>query len=169
MTARRTPGQELGKVLEEVVFIPTPAMRKVKAAYLAATSENPLLVGQDPTAASVQQVTGDTRVSKWWSTPGFRDWFSNRDEFRQRVEYLANLALDTIEDILLDGEANASARNAAAKLMIEAAGKLPKGTSTEKYADEQISSMSKAELEQFIRRKAPQLLRDTGSGEVDSE
>lgn len=160
MTAKRTPGQELGKVLEEVVFIPTPAMRRTKAAYLAATEENPLLAGQDPTVASVQQVTGDTRITKWWSTPGFRDWFSNRDEFRQRVEYLANLALDTIEDILLDSEANASARNSAAKLMIEAAGKLPKGTEKERYADEQISSMSKKELEQFIRRKAPQLLGD---------
>lgn len=141
----------LAGILEEVVFIPTPPMRRVKAAYLAATAENPI-TNTDPSLEAALQVTGETRLRQWWSTPGFRSWFSNRDEFRQRVEYLANLALDAIEDILLDGDANPAARNAAAKLMIEAAGKLPKGAGQEKFADEHIQGMDRRQLEQFLRK-----------------
>lgn len=156
MSGRRPgPGSKLEGILEEVVFIPTPAMRKAKAAFVAAAEDNPILLQTSSeggtSLAAVQSVVGDSRLTKWWSTPGFRDWFNNKDEFRQRVEYLANLSLDTIEDILLDGDANPSSRMTAAKLMMEAANKLPKGGS-EKYLDAQIAEMGKRELEAYLRR-----------------
>lgn len=162
-------GQRLGAILEEVVFVPTPQMRKCKAAYLAATADNPM--SDNPSLELALQATGESRLRQWWSTPGFRSWFANREEFRQRVEYLANLALDAIEEILLDGDANATARNAAAKLMLEAANKLPRGTGPERFADDQINQMSKQQLEQYLRRNGvlPSGSRSQQASETDTE
>ena len=161
--SRRTPHeQRMMDAIEEIVFIPTQAMRRVKAAYLASTQDNPLFSGE-PTLAHVLQITNEPRMSQWWSVPGFRDWFRNGDEFRQRVEYLANKALDVVSEIMDQEDATPTARLNAAKLMIEAAGKLPRGGSGgEKFIDERIQEMNRKELEAFIRKAIPTVTPEGG-------
>lgn len=147
--------KKLGAVLEDIVFLPSPAQRKTKAAFWTVLNDNPIADKDHITMASVVHVTGDTRVHKWWGQEGFQEWFCNKDEFRQRLEYLAHLALDTVEEVLLDGEANANARMNAAKLMLEAARKMPDKNAKEQYLDESIHKMSKKELESYIKKALP--------------
>jgi hypothetical protein len=159
---------KLHAVLEEVTFIPTPQMRRTKANYWATLAENPVYDRETTTLASALEVTRDTRLSKWWSVPGFTPWFTNREEFRQRLEYLANLALDTIEEVLLDSDANANARMRAVQLALEAAAKMPGKSDNQKMLDDRVQKMGRAELEAFIRQHA-NLVGATPNSPLDTE
>ena len=171
---QRKPGRPKSKVdpdngiarllesgIQDLVFIPVPSHRRVKSAFWASINENPIL---DPASDGISlsmalQITGDTRLNKWWHLPGFVEWFVNKDEFRQRVEYLANLALDVAEEILLDRDSNPNARVNMTKLVIEVANKLPKNNKDDsKFLDARIASMSKEELEDFIRKQSKLLM-----------
>lgn len=137
----------------ELTYLPTPEQRKAKSAFWARFNENPIC---DPSQISLSialRFAGDNRISRWWPQTGFREWFQNSDEFRQRLEYLANLALDSIEHILADPRAQASAKVTAAKLVMEVARKMPPKHQAEKYADEKIGEMDRKQLEEFISRR----------------
>jgi hypothetical protein len=152
----RRDSQRLGALLQDVTLVPTPEQRKVKATYWTRLHDNPVYDRDTTTCASALEITGDTRVSRWWSLDGFQDWFANKDEFRARVEYLAHLALDTVEDVLLDQDANANARMKAVQIVLEAAAKFPtKASGEEKYLDARIQKMSQFELEAYIARSLP--------------
>jgi len=158
---RSSMDKKLEKTIMDLVYTPSHTERRVKAAYIASLEENPVL-GDQPTIASVSALTGDSRIAKWWSKPGFKEWFLNKDEFRQKVEYLATAALDTIEEIMADGDANPSSRIAAAKLMMEAARKLPKaGDNGGKFADDRINEMTQKELEIYIAKSLPAPKKDS--------
>jgi ABC-type branched-subunit amino acid transport system ATPase component len=97
-------------------------------------------------------------ISRWWSLPGFKEWFRNADEFRQRLEYLANLSLDALEYVLVDPKAQSSAKVNAAKLLMEVARKMPSKVAQERFLDEAIAGMSAKQLEEFVQKKSQQLL-----------
>jgi hypothetical protein len=120
------------------------------------------------TAANVQKIIPDSRLPRWWSMYGFREWFLNEDEFKQRLEYIAHLALDTLEQILTDPDANHSARVNAAKLAFEAASKMPQKWQKMGYLDDQIQKMDQSQLEQFIRQRSMGLV-SAGPQEDNSE
>lgn len=143
---------KLHSVLEDITFIPTPPMRQTKASYWAFLAENPVYDRDTTTLASALEITHDTRLSKWWPLPGFATWFCNREEFRQRLEYLANLALDTIEEVLLDSDANANARMRAVQIALEAAAKMPGKSDNQKMLDDRVQKMGRAELEAFLKQ-----------------
>ena len=146
----------------ELTYLPSPEQRKAKSAFWARWSENPLCEPQDISLALAARFTGsDRRLDRWWSQPGFREWFINQDEFRQRLEYLANLALDQAEEILaapMEIKGIAGAKVNAMKLILEAARKMPSRREVDKYLDEKIASMNKTELEEFIRKQSRKLI-----------
>ena len=160
---QKSTEKAINAAIADITFLPNPEHRKVKAAFWASYADNPLADSGQITLALAQQITSENRLKRWWSIPGFSDWFSNKDEFRQRLEYLANLGLDTIEEILLDPEANANARMNAAKLMLEAASKMPNKWNQEKFLDEQIQKMGARELEAWLKKRLP------SGKEADSE
>lgn len=146
--------KDINKILAaaqtDLVFTPTPDMRKAKASFWSRFAEAPALDGGPVTLAAAQQVATDKRLTKWWSIPGFQDWFQNKEEFKERLEYLADIALDSLESVLTDPDANPSAKVASAKLVLEAASKMPK-----KEADapaSRLETMSRNELEDYVRR-----------------
>lgn len=139
--------------VNELTYLPSPEQRKAKSGFWARFHENPLCDAQDITLAMALKVGGDGRVSRWWSEPGFRDWFRNADEFRQRLEYLVNLSLDTLEHVLVDPKAQGSAKVNAAKLLMEVARKMPPKGTTERYLDEKIAEMDRKQLEEYISKK----------------
>lgn len=146
----------IAELVQDLTFLPSPEQRKAKSAYWTIRAESAIRPDQ-VTLSDALHMTSDTRLKKWWNLPGFGDWFANREEFRQRIEYLAHLALDTAEEILVDRKANANARVSMAKLVIEAANRMPQKYSKEVYLDEKVSQMGKKELEEYIRR-ATQLI-----------
>lgn len=92
-------------VLEDMTFVPTPNMMKVKAKFY--TNWHGMKM---PTQADVMQITGVSTVKNWWTHPGFKDWFFNRDSVYTQLTYLKDLALKTAEDLLRDPDANSSAK-----------------------------------------------------------
>jgi len=142
--------------VDEITYDPTTPEREVKAAFWASFGDTP--INGELTLAVALQQTQDNRLNRWWSKPGFKAWFCNKDEFRQRVEYLANIALDTIQDILTNPDANPNARQNAAKLMIEVANKMPSRNAKERFIDGAIQEMGKKELDAYIARHQPKLV-----------
>jgi hypothetical protein len=146
--------KDINKILAaaqtDLVFSPTPDMRRAKAAFWSRFAEAPMVPSDTITLASIQNISSDKRLSKWWTLPGFAEWFQNREEFRERLEYLADVALDALEQVLTDPDANAGAKVNSAKLVLEAASKMPK-----KIEDSPVSrleALSRAELEDYVRR-----------------
>lgn len=160
---RKSSGQppqteRVTQVMDDLIFAPNGDQRAVKAAFWAKYASNPLTDIDKITAGIVQKIIPDSRLARWWSMYGFKEWFLNEDEFRQRIEYIAHLGLDALESILTDPDANASARVNAAKLALEAANKMPQKWQNTKYLDDHIQKMDQAQLEQFIRQRSLNLI-----------
>ncbi len=146
--------------LEVTVFSPTREMQQAKANYWSFFLTGDVSVSPRDTLESAQRYGRDSRIKEWWSKPGFRQWFSNKDEFRQRAEFLANNSLMHLEYILNDEKSKGSEKVAAIKLIMELSGKLKKADSAEQFADAKIAQMGREELEEFIRNKSRTLIDD---------
>lgn len=138
-------------------FNPTDAHRRAKTAFWSHFFDSGDVPPTDLNEATAARFSGYNEVIGWWSTPGFREWFSNGEEFRQKVEYVSNLALDVLHSVLSSESSRTGDRLAAAKMALEIAAKFPKSAPKEKYADDKIAEMGKAELEQFIQSKLKSL------------
>lgn len=146
------PVNIISAAASELIFIPTPSQRQVKARLVIKLAENPIIELGSLTLAEAQQLTGSSQLKDWWGRPGFKEWFLDQNEYRQRLEYLFSLALDAAEEILLSTDIKVQgARVAMIKLLAELANKTPKETQT-RYKDEAIAKMSQAELEAFLEK-----------------
>jgi hypothetical protein len=148
------------RAVDVVVFQPDEPQRRAKSNFWAHFATTDTLPPDHVSLATALKFGGDRRISQWWDLPGFQDWFSNKDEFRQRVEFLADLALDELYGIIKDKEFNGSAKVAAIKMLMEMGKKLSsKSADKDQYLDEKVSQMSKEELEKFIRSRTAKLLQ----------
>lgn len=142
-------------IRDSIIFNPTPNMRKAKAKFYSRT-DGVIGTPNNSSAAMVSKLIDEPAVIKWWGTPGFREWFFNSEESKERLEYLFMLALDTAENVLLDPDANASAKVQMIKVLSSLAGKDRKDN--EKLLDERIQKMDAAQLREYIKIQAPKLL-----------
>ena len=143
------------EVVGDLIFKPTYEQIQVKAAFWAKFSENPLVDSQSIDLPTVQRFVNDPRLEKWWIHYGFREWFLNEEEFVQRLQAIAFLALGTLEEVLSNPDANPSARVNAAKLAFEAANKMPqKWQKGPQYLDTDIQKMDQAQLENYLRQRS---------------
>lgn len=161
--------KDINKILAaaqtDLVFAPTPDMRRAKAAFWHRFADAPALDSGPVTLAAAQQIGADKRLSKWWSLPGFAEWFQNKEEFRERLEYLADIALDSLEQVLTDPDSNPSAKVASAKLVLEAASKMPKKDAEAPAS--RLETMSRGELEDYVRKNLKFLTSDPSPAKVD--
>ena len=161
--------KSLEAIKEDLVFLPSPNHRRAKSKFWSRYSD--LADGGEVSLASALQLTKEPQLAKWWNLPGFKDWFLNKDEARERLEYLWYLGMDAMEAIFLDPEANHNAKVNAFKQIASLAGKEP--NKNEKYADEDIQKMDAAKLKAYIIKNAPKLVgpkkeeegKDNGSDE----
>lgn len=144
-----------GRILQaasDLDFIPNPRQRMLKARFLTETRDYPTVDTYEVSCAEALRVTGDQRLTRWWKSPGFKDWFRGKNEYSTRVEYLCQLSLDTAEQILLTDDPRATnAKVALIKALMEAGGKVNRGKE-EKLIDEAISKMNRAQLATYIQR-----------------
>jgi uncharacterized protein (DUF924 family) len=144
----------IAEVSQDLFFRPSDSHRKLKSRFWIAFSDSPLQGAKAITPTMVARITGDHRVIKWWSMPGFKEWFTNADENRERLEFLFSLALDAAENILRNEDPKAQgARVNVIKAIAELANKLPERRVTPIYADEQIQKMDKNQLEEYLKRQ----------------
>jgi hypothetical protein len=143
------------EVVGDLIFRPSYEQVQVKAAFWAKFSANPLTDTQNIDLPTAQKFVNDPRLEKWWTHYGFKEWFLNEEEFLQRLQAIAFLALGTLEEVLMNPDANPSARVNAAKLAFEAANKMPqKWQKGPQYLDTDIQKMDQAQLENFLRQKS---------------
>jgi len=168
MPRKSTIHKELEAIISDVTFSPEPKHRMVKSAFWATVADNPLYNDHLAiNAAQVAYVTGDGRVSKWWSQEGFPAWFLNTEEFNQKKAYIAHLALDRLSDILSDPDTKESSMVAAIKLAMELDDRMPSKKETE-YADAAIGNMDVKQLEDFISKRTL-TIKDKSDGSTDEE
>ena len=108
----------------------------------------------DVTLTDVERLVSEPKLARWWSQPGFKEWFRNQEEFREKAELMAFLAMDAMESILIsDDPRMAGPKAAMIKLAMEIASKMPtKNTGPEKYADAKIGDMDRKQLEEYIAK-----------------
>lgn len=136
----------------EMTYLPSPEQRRAKSAFWTRFNDNPICAPADISLPLALRYINDERLTRWWPQAGFADWFRNADEFRQRIEYLVHLSLDTLENVLVDQAAQASAKVNAAKLLMEVAQKMPKRAVTE-MLDDAIAKMDRKQLEEYVRAR----------------
>lgn len=146
-------------------YMPNWQQRRLKSAFWTRWRDNPLV---DPTRLSlnaVQAVVGDSRLDRWWREPGFKQWFTNQEEWREEAESLVFTALDTLRNIMTDDRAPAAARVAASVKMLELARKMPSKADTvpANQVEKKIAQMSKEELIEYIRANTLKLIEPTSS------
>lgn len=150
----------LAAAAEDLGFQPEPDHRRVKAAFWAKFYEDPKMDRDRVTLAAVQQYLPDYRLRKWWSMPGFKEWFTNKDEWRQKQEYLVMLAQDEAERILLDRNANANAKVGLIKFLVESIGRASPKMKEVKMLDDAIHKMTPEQLEEFVKKGVLSLAGD---------
>lgn len=152
----------------ESLFRPTDDQQKAKSGFWFAVAQGQ--VPQDslqPDSAIAVKFAGDSRIARWWDTPGFIDWFYNREEFLKQAAYVGEISLTGLEKLLTSPLTSVKDKLTAIKLGFEVAGKLQKseGQST----SDQISKMTRTELEAYISKRAGLLPKpDSDDSELTS-
>jgi hypothetical protein len=163
--------ESLGAVVEELIFTPTLLQKRLKAEFWVAYNDNPLVSLDQISLLEANTYVRTRKLNNWWSIPGFRDWFLNRSEYRERLEFLFNLSMDAIEEILLSTDPKVqSARVNAIKIIAELGNKYPRGVNKGEgqYLDSAIASMDKAQLEVFLQKQGVQMRISASKGDETS-
>lgn len=149
---------QLGKAADVVSFSPNEAQRRAKSNFWSFFASGEALPPTQVDLAIATKYAGDRRISEWWQLEGFADWFANKDEFRQRVEFLADLALDELYRLIKNSDTQATAKVAAIRMIMDVGKKISqKAPSEESQVGEKIASMDKKELEEYIKSRLSKL------------
>lgn len=140
------------------IFTPTSEQQRLKSKFwLKYLDQEGGRAGDQLSLPAVLRVVTHRDLGKWWNDlSGFSEWFLEDAEYRHRADYLSNLALNTLEEVLLDKTAAPQARLAAVKLALEAAGKTGKSAEPQEQKD-QVGQMTREQLVEFITRTAKKL------------
>lgn len=153
--------QAVTRAVDVVAFQPSDAQRRAKSNFWSFFAAGNALPPTDVDLAMASKYAGDKRIEEWWKLDGFPSWFSNKDEFRQKVEFMADVVLDEFFSMIRNPGTQATAKVAAGKVILEAAKKLnQKAPSEDAQVSEKIAKMSKEELEAYIRSRMDKLLDD---------
>lgn len=137
--------------VEELAFEPSDAQRVVKSQFWAKFYDDPRTTRDSVNLTHALDYTQDGRLTRWWKMPGFADWFCNKEEWRQRQEYLVMLAQETAEKILKDPRAPAAAKVNLIKFLTESIGRAEARTKEVKMLDASINSMNPEQLAEYIK------------------
>lgn len=140
---------DLQQVVSSATFIPSNRQVRARTEFHA---RNP--VGTIPAELTLDMALSfgaPASVSKWWSTPGFVDWWCSPSWEKEQAHAMLIQSMQRINEILRDEE-NPATVIAAAREARELYTKLTAGEK-QKLADEEISKMSSEQLAEFIRRK----------------
>jgi hypothetical protein len=137
-------------------LVPSPPQRQAKSRFWARYDSTLLGEPETLSLADIARVVKDNRLDKWWSEAGFKEWFLNRDEAKERLDYIWNLGLDSIEAIFMNPESNDNAKVNAFKQISSLAGKEP--SKNTEFTDADIQRMDKEKLKAYIERQAPKFL-----------
>jgi hypothetical protein len=134
-------------------FEPNAAQRRIRAKLNVLVIDNPLLSIEDMEPLQLAELLKEPRISRWWHVDGFKDWFTNRYDFKQRTEELIDKAYSALGRILdSDDPKMAGAQVNAAKMLVEVGNKLPSKIREVKFSDETINKMNPLQLEEYLNK-----------------
>lgn len=135
----------------DITFRPSVEQKRAKAAFWARVESQAALGEEHVSLARAMQVLGDARLERWWKTDGFAEWFGNKHETAQRLEYLVDLGISAMETLLLSTDPKmASAQVNAFKALLEARGKMLGKNQQVRFLDAALEKMSERELDKLI-------------------
>lgn len=147
----RIDGEPVEDVVREAVFSPTRAQRAVKTRFWLQMRENPIVDVDHVTPSIVRQWTSENRVLAWWGEPGFKEWFLNRDEARERIMNLLYQCLDAAEEVLASSDLKAKTN--MVKTMLSLC--MDQQKRDDDSEAQKLEGMNRQQLEQYIRSLLP--------------
>ena len=130
-------------------FQPLAEMVQFKQKLLVRMEDSPIYSIANVTPEVAYEVMRDRRVKEWAKLDGFNQWLSNKNETREKVAGLLDLALDRARSILENPEAPASVQAGLIKTIIDlSAIKVTK----EKDSSKAIDVMDEKQLEDFMKK-----------------
>ena len=140
---------DLISIVEQSRFTPTPAQCRRRAEL----HQGAIQVSPDMSLEALLDAGVSGVVSRWWATPGFREWFLSKDHNKHQAEALLQQAMLRLGDVLRDSDDNSEIINAAKEARtLYTALNAPDKNGDEKFADADVQEMSKEELEQYIKK-----------------
>lgn len=86
--------QEVTRSLSDVVGKWTAKQRMAKARFWSRTAGSPELTINGVALSLAREVTDEPQMDRWWSEPGFADWFKDRNTLIEKVAFARELGLD---------------------------------------------------------------------------
>jgi len=143
--------------VDDIIFVPSAPMMKLKAAFWNRHNSQDIVeesaITKGYILSSLRDEGQKRLLEAHWGNKGFQDWLLNKEEVRDRIEYMFDLAMNEAEAILRNPEANMNAKVSLIKHMSELANKLPEKTSADKFIDAEISKMDPQRLDAYIKSK----------------
>lgn len=167
MTSKNTSSdifsQILDRVRDTVSFVPNNEQKRARSNFWIAVGELGIDIPQQVGLPVVLQHAGDKRVAEWWVLPGFQDWFLNREDFRQRVDFLSSMALDELEKTLQNPAASPKDKILVAKMLLDERNRRVAASdgADASLLGERLQKMSRAELDTYIRTRVQKLTPST--------
>jgi hypothetical protein len=150
--------------VEVLVYQPTDEEMQTKSAFWAKAQGNPMVDPDNIPVSTVKLILNDTRVERWWKKPGFKDWFLNKEEWKQKLEYAINVGLDAMLDLLRDPQAQGSAKVRAFEILARLANREPAKVKEVKMLDAAVAEMDQKQLDEFIKKNLKLLNPDKKVG-----
>ncbi len=155
MPRKPTETKKFEAILDQVIFLPSEAQKKLKDKYWTRRGK---LMPTDarPAPAEIRMLTKSDDITIWWDIKGFKEWFCNDKEFQENMEYTARKGQEKLLEMLNNSEAGDSAMLGAIKLSLEGAGKLVKSSGKDDVIDP-TKDMKEDELKEMILGLLPTL------------
>ena len=90
---------------EDVTFRPSREQRKARALFYATAKSKHIDVSQGVTVDLATDVIPSYKLlPQWWHNDLFVEWFTNSNTYQTRIDYLIDLQLDNLEDVIVNRE-----------------------------------------------------------------
>lgn len=140
------------------LFSPSPEQLRLKSKFWIKFLDDGGQPHDSIDLATVQKYVRHSKLTEWFTkSDEFANWFTEHSEYKQRAEYLGERSLDTLEELLINGDVPASARLGAIRTALEISGKLGKTQAASENTDEKIAGMSKEQVLEFIMKSVSRL------------
>lgn len=141
-------------MLQSTTFTPSNRMIRARKLFWDVPGQEVQPDAEGPSVAALAPLDWISKlVSKSWSTPGFPDWFTSPEWEREESARLMNLALQRLGEVLEDADEHSIVISAAKETREVYTRLNSNANNTSKFADAELDSMDKAQLEEFIRRQ----------------
>lgn len=139
-------------VLPQVLFVPTPEQRELKAKFWLEFLANPIIDNTDISPLVVEEYLGRP-ISAWMKQPNFWQWFKSRDMTKRYLEIAAEKACE-LAIMYLDPAIpmQDSARVNLMKIVLEFAGRTPPVRKEIKWQDQDVASLDDQQLDALIAK-----------------